>query len=139
MTKQRDPAGGQRSLLFLIDFPEIEEGLQARACVCVCVLCVLCVCVLCFVFCVFCVCVLCLFVCRPAGRASSPFGESLSSPFGEAARPVPLASLSDVKFPSVCPGSRGTASCRPLFSTAFRDLCRLRPGCPRGVAAPAAL
>ncbi|EKX42394.1 hypothetical protein GUITHDRAFT_159853 [Guillardia theta CCMP2712] len=30
VTKQRDPETGQRSLLFLIDYPEIEQGLQPR-------------------------------------------------------------------------------------------------------------
>eukprot|EP00286_Rhodomonas_abbreviata_P024544 CAMPEP_0181295628 /NCGR_PEP_ID=MMETSP1101-20121128/4252_1 /TAXON_ID=46948 /ORGANISM="Rhodomonas abbreviata, Strain Caron Lab Isolate" /LENGTH=233 /DNA_ID=CAMNT_0023400399 /DNA_START=202 /DNA_END=900 /DNA_ORIENTATION=+ len=30
VTKQRDPESRQESLLFLIDFPEIEEGLQPR-------------------------------------------------------------------------------------------------------------
>ena len=30
VTKQRDPESNQRSLLFLIDYPEIEEGLQPR-------------------------------------------------------------------------------------------------------------
>eukprot|EP00285_Hemiselmis_virescens_P008020 CAMPEP_0173393226 /NCGR_PEP_ID=MMETSP1356-20130122/21989_1 /TAXON_ID=77927 ORGANISM="Hemiselmis virescens, Strain PCC157" /NCGR_SAMPLE_ID=MMETSP1356 /ASSEMBLY_ACC=CAM_ASM_000847 /LENGTH=228 /DNA_ID=CAMNT_0014351215 /DNA_START=144 /DNA_END=826 /DNA_ORIENTATION=+ len=30
VTKQRDPTTGQRSLLFLIDYPEIDEGLQPR-------------------------------------------------------------------------------------------------------------
>ena len=30
VTKQKDPESNQRSLLFLIDYPEIEEGLQPR-------------------------------------------------------------------------------------------------------------
>eukprot|EP00947_MAST-08B_sp_MAST-8B-sp1_P002154 g2154.t1 len=30
VTKQRDPATGQRSLLFEVDYPEIESGLQPR-------------------------------------------------------------------------------------------------------------
>lgn len=30
VTKQRDPATGQRALLFQIEYPEIEEGLQPR-------------------------------------------------------------------------------------------------------------
>jgi splicing factor 3A subunit 2 len=30
VTKQRDPENGQRSLLFEIEYPEIEDGMQPR-------------------------------------------------------------------------------------------------------------